>query len=293
MKKILNFLLGFISFIILLILTICLTIKYEFNTETIKKTLVNTDLSFILDSMDEQDKEVLDAIEDALTYMNIPSNISKKLLNSPGTKNFVGIYLSNTVDYLLDNNKNIPLTSNDIKELIKSNLDIIQSELPTQDKNFLEKYENDLYKFIDKNSQEILTFFPTPKEILKDFDSDSIIIYNNLTLKDLTNYISFFTSNNFLIALGIGLILILTIIITINLKTKKYLPIIANTLFIYFLIIGILQIIIYISLNYLTNDIPILYEFIKNITNYLWFSLLISLIISIITRIIYNKTKTL
>ena len=291
MKKFLNFLLGLLSFLILLALTFAITIKKEFKPETLKKTLVNTDFSFILDDMDEEDKEILEAVEEALTYMKIPSNISKKLLNSPGTKNFIGIYLSNTVDYLLDDSKNIPLTGNDIKELFKSNLDIIQSELPSQDKKFLEKYENEMYEYIDKNGKEILAFFPEPKEILKDFDTESITIYNNITLKDLTNFITFITSNNFITALSISLGLIFIIIIAINLKNQKYLPVIANTLFTYFIFIGIVLILIYLGLNYIVNDIPILYEFIKNTLNYFWIGLITSLIISIIFRIIYSTLK--
>ena len=291
MKKVGNFILGLGSVILLVVLTLALIVKQEFKPETIKEALVDTDFSFILDSMDEEDKEILEGVEEALTYIGIPDKIVDKLLNSSGTKNFVGVYISNTVDYFLDNDNSTPLTGKDLEDLIKSNLDIIQSGLPSKDKEFLEEYENNIYKFIRENEKDILSFFPEPKEVFKDVDLNEIELSNNVTLKDVTSFISFFTGLPFILTLAGSIILLLGIIVLINLKTKKYLPVIANTFFTYFILVLVMQGAIYLVLKGLGSEFPTLNVFINNMTNYLWVGIGVSLVLSIILRVVYVNVK--
>ncbi len=291
MKKVGNFILGLGSVILLVVLTLALIVKQEFKPETIKEALVDTDFSFILDSMDEEDKEILEGVEEALTYIGIPDKIVDKLLNSSGTKNFVGVYISNTVDYFLDNDNSTPLTGKDLEDLIKSNLDIIQSGLPSKDKEFLEEYENNIYKFIRENEKDILSFFPEPKEVFKDVDLNEIELSNNVTLKDVTSFISFFTGLPFVLTLAGSIILLLGIIVLINLKTKKYLPVIANTFFTYFILVLVMQGAIYLVLKGLGSEFPTLNVFINNMTNYLWVGIGVSLVLSIILRVVYVNVK--
>ncbi len=287
MKKFVNFILGFLSVILLLVLTLSLTIQKEFKSETIKQALYDTDFSFITASLEDDTKQIIDILEVALTYMDIPDNIVDKLLNTPGTKNFVGVYISNTIDYFL-NHQNTPLTKEDLKNLIKDNLDTIQSELPSQDKEYLEKYENNIYTYIDNNEKDILSLFPEPKDIFKNVDLNTITITDNLTLGTIVKILNLITSANFLIITSLLTLLLLSIITILNLKSSKYLKIIANTFFTYFIIIFILTIGI-LFIKYLLTDISTLKIFIDNIIKYFSIGLGISLLLSIILRIISKK----
>ncbi len=291
MKKLGNFILGFLSVILLLVLTLSLVIKKEFSRDTIKEALRDTDFSFIKESLGEDTEEIIDAIEEILTYVDIPDNIVDKLLNSEGTKNFVGVYISNTVDYFLDNKNNVPLTGEDLKNLIKDNLDIIQSELPSKDKEYLEEYESNIYKYIDENEEDIISLFPEPKEIFSEVDLDTVKLNDQITLGDIVKGLSLITSMNFIIILSLVIVLLLGIIVLLNIKSKKYLKVIANTLFTYFILVLILTIIVIIA-KYILTDIPTLNVFIKNMITYFMISLFSSLILSIILENIYKKVKS-
>lgn len=290
MKKLGNFILGFLSVILLLALTLSLIIKKEVNRDTIKEALKDTDFSFIKESLGEDTEEIIDAIEEILTYVNIPDNILDKLLNSEGTKNFVGVYISNTIDYFLDNKNNVPLTGEDLKNLIKDNLDIIQSELPSKNKEYLEEYENNIYKYIEENEEDIISLFPEPKEIFSEVYLNTIKLNDYITLGDVVKVLSLVTNMNFIIILSLVIVLLLGIITLLNIKTKKYLKIIANTLFTYFILVLIMIIIVIIA-KYILTDIPTLNVFINNMITYFMISLFSSLVLSIILETIYNKVK--
>ena len=290
MKKLGNFILGFLSVILLLVLTLSLVIKKEVNRDTIKEALRDTDFSFIKESLGEDTEEIIDAIEEILTYVDIPDNIVDKLLNSEGTKNFVGVYISNTIDYFLDNKNNVPLTGEDLKNLIKDNLDIIQSELPSKNKEYLEEYESNIYKYIDENEEDIISLFPEPKEIFSEVDLDTVKLNDQITLGDIVKGLSLVTSTNFIIILSLVIVLLLGIIVLLNIKTKNYLRVIANTFFTYFILVLILIIIVFIA-KYILTDIPTLNVFIKNMITYFTISLVSSLVLSIILRVVYNKVK--
>ena len=290
MKKLGNFILGFLSVILLLVLTLSLIIKKEVNRDTIKEALRDTDFSFIKESLGEDTEEIIDAIEEILTYVDIPDNIVDKLLNSEGTKNFVGVYISNTIDYFLDNKNNVPLTGEDLKNLIKDNLDIIQSELPSKNKEYLEEYESNIYKYIDENEEDIISLFPEPKEIFSEVDLDTVKLNDQITLGDIVKGLSLVTSTNFIIILSLVIVLLLGIIVLLNIKTKNYLRVIANTFFTYFILVLILIIIVFIA-KYILTDIPTLNVFIKNMITYFTISLVSSLVLSIILRVVYNKVK--
>ena len=290
MKKLGNFILGFLSVILLLVLTLSLVIKKEVNRDTIKEALRDTDFSFIKESLGEDTEEIIDAIEEILTYVDIPDNIVDKLLNSEGTKNFVGVYISNMIDYFLDNKNNVPLTGEDLKNLIKDNLDIIQSELPSKNKEYLEEYESNIYKYIDENEEDIISLFPEPKEIFSEVDLDTVKLNDQITLGDIVKGLSLVTSTNFIIILSLVIVLLLGIIVLLNIKTKNYLRVIANTFFTYFILVLILIIIVFIA-KYILTDIPTLNVFIKNMITYFTISLVSSLVLSIILRVVYNKVK--
>lgn len=290
MKKFRNFILGFLSVILLLILTLSLVIRKEVNRDTIKEALRDTDFSFIKENLGEDTEEIIDVIEEVLTYVDIPDNIVDKLLNSEGTKNFVSVYISNTIDYFLDNKNNVPLTGADLKNLIKDNLDIIQSELPSKNKEYLEEYESNIYKYIDENEEDIISLFPEPKEIFSEVDLDTIEINEYLTLGDIVKGLALVTNMNFIIIISLVTVLLLGIIILLNIKTKKYLGIIANTFFTYFVLILIMGVVVLLA-KYILTDIPTLKVFIDNIIKYFAISLVSSLVLSIILKVVYANVK--
>ena len=59
--------------------------------------------------------------------------------------------------------------------------------------------ENKAYEYLDLHGDEIVSYFPDPKEILNDVNKDEIKIYQNITLKDVLSFINFISNSTFLI----------------------------------------------------------------------------------------------
>ncbi len=220
LKTFLAIILSILALVGLIGLTGCYTLKHYLNSDVIKKTITDTDFSKVLDNVYEENKELLDKTKEVFEVFNIPENAISEVINSDATKNFIGIYAANSVGVLLGDEEQKTLTKEDLKSLIKDNLDIVQRNMPTEEKEFLENYENKAYEYLDMHGDEIISYFPDPKEILKDVDQNEIKIYQNISLKDVLAFINFISNSTFLIIYALGILLILLLIYLLKRKVR-------------------------------------------------------------------------
>lgn len=250
LKTFLALLLSIVCFVLLLWFTGCYTVKHYINSDVIKKTITDADFSDVLNNIYQENEELLNNTKKVFEVLNIPEDAISQVINSDATKNFLSIYVANSVDAILGSDEEKNITKDDLKTLIKDNLDIIQREMPNEEKAFLENYENVAYNYIDEYGDEIISYFPTPKEIISKVNQEDIKIYNNLTLKDAIKYLNILTSSTTLIieAIIIGVILLLIYVLKRKIRWAKY----------YTFIFGLYSIL-------MTMVLVILTTFVKNI----------------------------
>ena len=231
LKTFLAIILSILALVGLVGLTGCYTLKHYLNSETIKKTITDNDFSKVLDNVYEENQELFDKTKEVFAVFNIPEDAISEVINSTATKNFIGIYVANSVTALLGEEEQKALTKEDLKSLVKDNLDIVQKNMPTEEKEFLENYENKAYEYLDLHGDEIVSYFPDPKEILNDVNKDEIKIYQNITLKDVLSFINFISNSTFLIIMALSILLILLLIYVLKRKIRwaKYYTFIFGT----------------------------------------------------------------
>ncbi len=296
-KKFLSVIISILTIFTMIILTSSLIIRREFTHDNINNIIEKLDLSTTLSNLDQNENDVLDNIDSALSYIGIPDNTTEKILNSEGTKNFVSTYLSNATEYLLNGKEDLTITIDDIKELIKSNLDIIESELPSNEEIYVKEYAENIYTYLDTHEKEVLSFFPSPKEILKDVNLSDIKVYENISVQDILDRISIFISNSFIAVISGILALFLISLILLNLQEFKWAKTIGKLFLIYtiFTTVFNLSIILILKLINIEMVTPQFVEIISLIINpiikSLWIDVTIFLVISIILILVYNLYK--
>ncbi len=276
--------------------TMSLIAKKNLDSKQIKKIIDDNGIDFILESLDKDDKALLDSTKKFLVEVGIPKEAIDDVLNSKGTKNFISTYISNCVSYLLNENEEIPLTKKDLKELISSNIDVIETSMNKQEKEFIDIGKKAIYDYIDKKGDKIIAFFPTPKDLLGEIDQSQITVYNNLSLKDITEKISFFISNKFLLTTICISIAAIVVLILTNLKRRVWAKYLIAIGFTYSAIMLIIKLIIDVAIKLVLSDynkktLDVIKYIANNCSNYLWISIISSLIISIILCIIYGLRK--
>ena len=293
MKKFLNIILSLIIIILLtIILTLSTLLKSQISHNNISKIVNKIDIQELINNVSTQDTDILSGIKETLNDIGIPENFVEKALNTEPTKNFVSTYLNNTVEYYLNNKEN-NITITDIKDLVKSNLVILEDDLPVQNQQYLKQFEQNIYDYIDNNQEEILNNFPSPKKLLENVDLSQVKIQENISLQDMFQGISFFISNNFIMILSFVIIIFLTILILLNRHNFKWAKIIGINSLIYCLLIFILQLSISFALNmvYIDNDIiKLIFQSLKNnLLIYIISSLIISIILLVISKLKKQK----
>ena len=99
-KKIISYILLVLCIFLTFIFTFLVEIKWNTREEQMVRYLKNADLTFIMNSYDGMESELLQNVEDYLEAIHIPASTIEAVLNSDVTKEFVGKYLSGIFTYL-------------------------------------------------------------------------------------------------------------------------------------------------------------------------------------------------
>lgn len=232
LKLLFNTLLVILCLCSLTFLSVTSILKSSVSEETIKETIKNNDLTFIIEMLNDDDREIIDMVKEVLITVGVPEDTMDEVLNSEGTKEFVGTYTSNIIHYLLtDEDK--PITKGDIKKLISSNLDVIEEKIGNNE--IYDILKGVILEYVDQNGDNLAKKFPSPKVFVKELNIEN----SSKELKEIVDIVGILTDSktiNFSIIVSIILIVLLIIL---NIKKRNWakLLMIISTLYTFLILI--------------------------------------------------------
>lgn len=222
-KKIISWILVFLSFLSLFLLTITFVVKINFNETKITNYLKETDFTFLLKTRNGEKTEIEKNVEEVLEKIGIPPSTITNVMNSEATKNFIGKYAYETFAFFLFNRPIPVISSDDFLQLFEDNFKVIEATLEENGQTFTEKQKKDIQKFIENHKEQIMDLFPEINKVIQKFEKKDIPIYGGITLLDVTNLLNFLISDTWLYCLIFANIIIFVLLLLLNFKTRLYL----------------------------------------------------------------------
>ena len=205
-KKIISYILLVLCIFLTFIFTFLVEIKWNTREEQMVRYLKNADLTFIMNSYDGMESELLQNVEDYLEAIHIPASTIEAVLNSDVTKEFVGKYLSGIFPYLLYQKEDVTITKDDVIQLVNENFSIISATLQAQGLTLSEEEKNQIDAYVSEYSDQVLEFFPTANQLIQKLTTQDVVLVNSITLSDVTSFLQSVLNPTFLISiLGIFL----------------------------------------------------------------------------------------
>ena len=211
-KKIVSYILLFLCVFLTFFFIFLVEIKWNIREEQLVRYLKNADLTFIMNSYDGIQSELLQNVENYLEAIQIPTDAIEEVLNSEATKEFVGKYLANVFSYLIYQNEDVSFTKEDVAHLVEENFSIISDTLQAQGLTLSDEDKSKINAYVLEYGDRVLEFFPTANQILNKLMTQDIVLVNTVTLSDVTTFLRLILSPTFLISvLGILLFLLGTL----------------------------------------------------------------------------------
>ena len=211
-KKIVSYILLFLCVFLTFFFIFLVEIKCNIREEQLVRYLKNADLTFIMNSYDGIQSELLQNVENYLEAIQIPTDAIEEVLNSEATKEFVGKYLANVFSYLIYQNEDVSITKEDVAHLVEKNFSIISDTLQAQGLTLSDEDKSKINAYVLEYGDRVLEFFPTANQILNKLMTQDIVLVNTVTLSDVTTFLRLILSPTFLISvLGILLFLLGTL----------------------------------------------------------------------------------
>ena len=207
-KKIISYILLVLCIFLTFIFTFLVEIKWNTREEQMVRYLKNADLTFIMNSYDGMESELLQNVEDYLEAIHIPASTIEAVLNSDVTKEFVGKYLSGIFTYLLYQKEDVTITKDDVIQLVNENFSIISTTLQAQGLTLSEEEKNQIDAYVSEYSDQVLEFFPTANQIIQKLTTQDVVLVNSITLSDVTSFLQSVLNPTFLISI-LGILLFL------------------------------------------------------------------------------------
>lgn len=207
-KKIISYILLVLCIFLTFIFTFLVEIKWNTREEQMVRYLKNADLTFIMNSYDGMESELLQNVEDYLEAIHIPASTIEAVLNSDVTKEFVGKYLSGIFTYLLYQKEDVTITKDDVIQLVNENFSIISATLQAQGLTLSEEEKNQIDAYVSEYSDQVLEFFPTANQLIQKLTTQDVVLVNSITLSDVTFFLQSVLNPTFLISI-LGILLFL------------------------------------------------------------------------------------
>ena len=280
----------FSTTLLIIIFTFCLILSLSnfLTTDNIIKTVKESDFSSFYKDDNGNNTEVIDALELLLEKSNVPEEVVSEIVDSEPTKEFLGTYIGNSIENVINDKDEQELTSKDVVNLVDGNMSIIEKYAKDKGLELSDDTRNEILSLTEENSSILLSKMPNSKEIITMTGNDKI--NEMITLSKLL--LSKDTKIAFLIAFGINVLFL----ILLRLKHNRWL----KTLSAPFMISSFLLIAFSLLLkdpmkNYIANDSGVLNIVFSPIMDNL-FSLIFKygmfvLLISVAFLVIYNVQK--
>ena len=296
LKTFLSVILIIVITILMSLLTFVLLFRKQLTKEVINKVIMENDIGTVVKDLENSSNPVISQTEKALETLGFPENVIPDVLNSEGTKRFISIYTTNTINYLLNTKEEEAITKQDLKDLVDSNINVFEKDIDSDKKYLIEEYKKNLYQYVDKHGDAIIKLFPTPKQLLEQVNQKDITLYKNITLKDVLDFLTLLNSNKLTMMIIFSIFVLCLILIIMNFKNRKWPKHLAISLFLYSILIFIIQIVIILAKKLEIFDLfKSLESFVLYIVNQisrdLWIAFIGSIVLGIIFTIIYQKIK--
>ena len=295
-KKILSIFLSMMILSASIFLTIAFLLKWNLRKSEIISNIENNDLSFLLQDRYGKEPVFIEEMRNFLELVSIPSDTIDSVLNSQATKNFIGKYTYDILNYMIYQEEQASITKDDLIRLATDNFYVIDAKLQENHKSFSEKEKQKIIAFINEYGGEVMSFFPTANVFLKKMEEGNIIVYQNITLKDVTSSLKIFLSTtNICIALSI-LLICAFLLVFLHFNSKKYIVYLKNTILIYIFLFVFVEIIMgTVGKDFLMNKWEsantFINYFVNAVSKNLWFLLLTAIVFLLILTIMQKLGK--
>ncbi len=240
MKKIVSCILVLCISLSAIFLTITFLLRFNLQEARVVSYVKNADLTFILKTKDGKSNNLLDDTTEFLKLIGIPESTISEVVNSEPTKEFVGKYTYKLLYYMIYKKGNIFIEKDDILSLVKENFEIIETSLKKHNLTFTKSQQNTIISLVEKYSGEIMELFPTANNLLKKINEDSLVLYNGITIRQIADILSTFTSKTLVYSLVIILFFSVILLILIYWKSFESIYFIRASIFLYtFVFLGV------------------------------------------------------
>ena len=297
-KKIVSIFLSIIILWSSIFLTIAFLLKWNLRKSEIVSNIENNNLSFLLQDRYGKEPVFIEEMRDFLELASIPPDTIDSVLNSQATKNFIGKYTYDVLNYMIYQEDKASITKDDLIHLATDNFYVIDAKLKENHRSFTEKDKQKIVAFINEYAGEVMNFFPTANSFLKKMEEGNIVVYQNITLKDVTTSLKIFLSTtNICIALSI-LLIGAFLLVFMHFNSKKYICYLKNTILVYIFLFVFIEIMMgTIGKDFLMNKWESANTFINYLVNAvsknLWLLLITATVFLLILTIIEKVWKRL
>ena len=296
LKTFINVIIIFFITVLMCVLTAILIIRKQLTKEAITDLVMKNDTRVITEALENNSNPIISQTEKILKQVGFPEDTISDLINSDGTKNFLSIYVSNSINYLLKLDNEIPITTEDLKDLVDSNIDVLSSKLDGEEKALFDEYSGSFYQYIDKHSNELIQFFPTAKDLLEQVKQDEVFVYKNITLKQVLDVLKMINRPKLLYTIIFGIMFLSIMLIALNWKTRKWLKHFSIVLSIYSVLLVIVELIVWLAKKLEMFDLfksleDLVSYVVTIIVNDLWIYISVAVIVDIVFIIVYQLMK--
>ena len=296
LKTFINVIIIFFITVLMCVLTAILIIRKQLTKDAITDLVMKNDTRVITEALENNSNPIISQTEKILKQVGFPEDTISDLINSDGTKNFLSIYVSNSINYLLKLDNEIPITTEDLKDLVDSNIDVLSSKLDGEEKVLFDEYSGSFYQYIDKHSNELIQFFPTAKDLLEQVKQDEVFVYKNITLKQVLDVLKMINRPKLLYTIIFGIMFLSIMLIALNWKTRKWLKHFLIVLSIYSVLLVIVELIVWLAKKLEMFDLfksleDLVSYVVTIIVNDLWIYISVAVIVDIVFIIVYQLMK--
>ena len=255
LKIITTMLLVIITFLGTIALLLLIPIRKTVNGNVAKEIISSMEIEKEVQenpALKEEVDELLAPVYEVTREVGLDDDLVLKLLDAKEVKDFMGDVTDNFINSLISGENQKIINPDDIENLISSAIDDVN--------------KTGLYKIKDETKEKIINTFKEESKNIEEVIPNTDVVLDDLSddLKQQLKIVSFILSDEFLIYVVSAILISLTLIILLNLRSMKWLKISSLTILIATIFVSLITLGIMIFNNlYLKFD----YEYIFNVVN--------------------------
>lgn len=209
-KDILVFILSFFEFVIISLFFLVCSFSSYLTPKSITDTFKKIDFKEIIKDENGNNTELSLAIKETLELSGVPDKAVDEILESEATKEFLGSFVGNSLNSVIHDDKEKPVKSKDIVNLVEKNMDIVSKKCDEANIPFTDTMKQNILNNVEKNAEIIIKELPNASEIVEMTGNDK--------LKDIQKFSQLLLGNNTKKVLLISFLVCAFLILLLRLK---------------------------------------------------------------------------